>query len=210
MTRARTGGRRQRIAALAVAGLVLTACTDDPAGEESVEAVPGPVGIGVPSLDGAGSIAPEPRPSEAPSMAPDQASDQLAGAALPTSQWWTSALTGPLSQPLWARPLAVQAGEDGLAISSQRATVSEKAVVTPFVPSVTVPGRPTGLTVTGYGAFDVRFDVAFDAGRLGVTVVQGSPMVWLSFEDGCRPRSSYRRRPSWGRRPTSATPASSR
>ena len=75
-------------------------------------------------------------------------------------------------------------GAPGVSVSSQPATVTADAVVTPFVASLTVTGTPSDLTVTGYGAFDVRFDVRFDEGTLGVTVVQGSPVTWLDFRDG--------------------------
>ena len=172
---------------LAAGAVLLSGCTgsrstgEDPVAAPTAQSHPQ---LSTPTVTGAGSIADTPPAASAPSQAPVQAGGDLAGTALPTSQWWSSALTGPLSQPLWAHPLAVRPDETGLSFSSQAATVSANAIVTPFVPSLTVPGAPTGLSVTGYGAFDVRFDVTFAAGTVGVTVVQGSPVAWLDFRDG--------------------------
>src|SRR5437667_1760 len=81
-----------------------------------------------------------------PGPGPAQAGPGL-GSALPTNQWWTSALTGPLSQPIWAHPLAVRVTADGIQVSSAPPTATPNAVVTPFVPAVTVPGPVRGLHV---------------------------------------------------------------
>jgi len=187
--RRRWWGRRPTV--VLTTGVVLlagcSASTDDDEGTATPVAAPQ---LAAPTVTGAGSIAPSLPRADTPSESPTQVSAELAGTALPTSQWWTSALIGPLSQPLWAHPLAVRTSADapdgapGVSVSSQRASVTADAVVTPFVASLTVPGTPEDLTVTGYGAFDVRFDVAFGDGVLGVTVVQGSPLTWLDFRDG--------------------------
>ncbi|SDP69632.1 Endoglucanase Acf2 [Klenkia soli] len=196
--RRRWWGRRSTV--VLTTGVVLLAgctATQDTATQNTDDGTAAPVTgpqLAAPTVTGAGSIATTLPQADTPSEQPTQVADDLAGTALPTSQWWTSALIGPLSQPLWAHPLAVRTSEDapdgapGVSVSSQPATVTEDAVVTPFVASLTVPGKPSDLTVTGYGAFDVRFDVAFDessgGGTLGVTVVQGSPLTWLDFRDG--------------------------
>ncbi|OLB77323.1 MAG: endo-1,3(4)-beta-glucanase [Actinobacteria bacterium 13_2_20CM_2_71_6] len=117
-----------------------------------------------------------------PTKAPVQAGKELAGQALPTNQWWTSALTGPLSQPIWAHPLAVRADAGGIQVSSAPPAASANAVITPFVPAVTAGGALSGLKVVGYGAFHVvlRADL-HGGGTVDVTLVQGSPVLYLRF-----------------------------
>lgn len=119
-----------------------------------------------------------------PKTGPVQAGKPLAGQALPTNQWWTSALTGSLTQPVWARPLAVKNAGTGLAISSAKPTASRNAVVTPFEPALSAAGPISAVRVTGYGAFHVvlRADLR-DGGSVEATVVQGSPLLYLDFKD---------------------------
>jgi hypothetical protein len=187
--------RRNRVRAAAAGcvtvllGTLLTglACTG---GAHRGRPAPGPAGppaaespIEAPHPDGPGSVAPELPAAARPAHGPAQAGPGLTGRALPTNQWWTSALTGPLSQPIWAHPLAVRVAADGLQISAAPPTVTPNAVVTPFVPAVTVPGPIRGLHVVGYGAFHVvlRADLAA-GGTVDATLVQGSPVLYLRFQ----------------------------
>ncbi len=117
-----------------------------------------------------------------PTMAPKQAGPALAGKALPTNQWWTSALTGPLSQPLWAPPLALHALPAGLQVSAAPPTASANTVITPFVPALTVGGPVASLQVLGYGAFHVVLAAQIaGGGTVEATLVQGSPLLYLRF-----------------------------
>jgi endo-1,3(4)-beta-glucanase len=137
---------------------------------------------GVPRLKGKASIASTPPVGGAPTHRPAQASRTLAGQALPTNQWWSSALTGPWTQPMWAHPLAVRVLAAGVQVSSSAPTASAASVITPFIPAITAGGPMTRVEVTGFGAFHVRLRARpIAGGSVDVTLVQGSPVLWLDF-----------------------------
>jgi endo-1,3(4)-beta-glucanase len=175
---------RKAAVLLAVPLLLATACTGHPTrdnGGTVTESV-ADTAIGAPEVGGHGGIAAAPPAGATPTKAPVQAGPGLAGTALPTNQWWTSALTGPLTQPLWAHPLAVQATAGGIQVSAAPPAAAANAVVTPFVPAVTAGGPVTGLKVVGYGAFHVVLRAELQAGgTVEVTLVQGSPVLYLKF-----------------------------
>jgi endo-1,3(4)-beta-glucanase len=140
--------------------------------------------IGVPEVSGKGSIAPELPEGTRPASGPAQAGEGLVGRAVPTNQWWTSALTGPWSQPMYAHPLAIQAAPEGIEISASRPTVRPNSIESPFEPTVRAGGPSRSVRVVSYGAFSVRLESALDGGgRLETTLVQGSPIVYLRFLD---------------------------
>ncbi|GIE99870.1 glycosyl hydrolase [Paractinoplanes rishiriensis] len=139
--------------------------------------------IGQPTPSGKVSLADALPGDMRPKQPPAQAGPMLDGQALPTNQWWTSALTGSLEQPIWARPLAVKNVGNGLAVSSAAATASANAIVTPFRPALTVTGPVSTAKVVGYGAFHVVLRAELrDGGSVEITVVQGSPLLYLDFE----------------------------
>ncbi|MFI5889789.1 glycosyl hydrolase [Actinoplanes sp. NPDC051513] len=132
-------------------------------------------------MTGRGSIAGTLSPGAAPTKAPVQAGE-LAGQAVPTNQWWSSALTGPRTQVIWTHPLAVRADPAGLQISGAGVTASANAIITPFLPALTVGAATGDVSVAGYGAFHVVLRVGLaGGGRVDVTLVQGSPVLWLRF-----------------------------
>jgi endo-1,3(4)-beta-glucanase len=189
----RANQRRMTAAAAATALLLVSACTAAGPGDH---ASPGPAAAGelsegttdtaveVPKPAGAGSIAASTPAGATPGKTPAQAGKDLAGKALPTNQWWTSALTGPGTQPLWAHPLAVKAADTGLQVSSAPPAASANAVVTPFVPAVTAGGPFSAVRVVGYGAFHVVLRLEQrGGGTVDATVVQGSPVLYLDFRD---------------------------
>ncbi|MFD0522162.1 glycoside hydrolase family 81 protein [Paractinoplanes durhamensis] len=158
---------------------LLAACTAGPPEPGTGPVSSGPITedvaatrIAVPAVTGRGSIADALPVGSTPTKTPAQAGD-LAGQALPTNQWWSSALTGPRTQPIWAHPLAVQAAADGLQISGAPVTASANAIITPFLPALTVGAATGAVTVAGYGAFHVVLRVALaGGGHVDVTVVQ--------------------------------------
>ncbi|AEV85001.1 endo-1,3(4)-beta-glucanase [Actinoplanes sp. SE50] len=176
-------------AAVVVTALVtVAACSAEPAGRapapdagpvmEDVSASP----IGVPKVSGDGSIADTLPAADRPTKNPDQAGG-LAGRAVPTNQWWSSALTGPRTQPIWTHPLAVRAADVGVQISGAPVTASANAVTTPFLPALTVGAATGAVQVAGYGAFHVVLRVGLaGGGSVDATLVQGSPVVWLRFQ----------------------------
>lgn len=187
--------RTRRALTLAVAALVLaatlasTACTGEevplvhPDDTDITEGYAGRPAI-APQPAGQGSFAASAPAAMRPTKAPAQAGPEIAGRALPTSQWWTSALTGPLTEPMWAFPLALRVAAGGIQISSAGPVASANAVVTPFLPAVTAGGPVASMEVTGYGAFHVVLRVRLrDGGSVEVTLVQGSPVLYLRFID---------------------------
>ncbi len=138
--------------------------------------------LGRPDTTGKASLADSPPDGMRPKASPVSAGPALTGQALPTNQWWSSALTGSLEQPIWARPLAVKNAGNGLAVSAAAATASANAVVTPFQPALTAAGPITGSKVVGYGAFHVVLRAELrGGGTVEITVVQGSPLLYLDF-----------------------------
>ena len=189
---------RRLTATTAIAALAaLTACSSAPSQPAPTPAPSGPgapartagtvmedaasTKPGLPALTGKGSIAGTLPAGSAPTRTPAQAGD-LAGQAVPTNQWWSSALTGPRTQPIWAHPVAVQAAAGGLQISGGPVTASANAITTQFLPALTVGAATGAVGVVGYGAFHVVLRVGLaGGGQVDVTVVQGSPVVWLRF-----------------------------
>jgi endo-1,3(4)-beta-glucanase len=181
---------------LLLAGGLLTGCTKAGSGDDSS---PAPAGAGqlteamtrtsldTPKPAGAGSLATAVPAGSQPTKAPVQAGKELAGQALPTNQWWTSALTGPYTQPIWAHPVTMKAADSGFQVSSAAPVASANSVITPFTPALTVGGPITGVRVVGYGAFHVVLRAELrGGGSVQATLVQGSPVLYLDF-DGAAP-----------------------
>ncbi|WP_433303290.1 glycosyl hydrolase [Actinoplanes sp. CA-030573] len=193
---------RRRTVLAAAATTLLAACTTSAPGAAPPGAAgpgatgPGATGpgttteatgdapVGVPAVRGRGSIAGTLPAAATPTARPVQAPGS-AGQALPTNQWWSSALTGPRTQPLWAHPLTVQAAADGLRIGGGGpVTAAPNAITTAFRPALTVPGATGPVSVAGYGAFHVVLRVGLaGGGSVEATIVQGSPVLWLRFRD---------------------------
>ncbi|GAB1691549.1 glycosyl hydrolase [Krasilnikovia sp. M28-CT-15] len=181
---------RRLLTAILAVGL-LAACTADhgsaPRGPSPGAAAAGPVTeaaadtlVAVPGGTGRGSVAATLPGAATPGKGPAQAGD-LHGQSLPTNQWWSSALTGPGTQPMWAHPLAVRVTGAGAQFSSAPVTASANAITTPFVPALGTDAAGT-TSVVGYGAFHVVLRVALSGGgTVELTVVSGSPVAWLRF-----------------------------
>ncbi|MEU7868206.1 glycosyl hydrolase [Dactylosporangium sp. NPDC049140] len=182
--------RRHAVFTAIAALATLTACSSTPAGRspDAQQRDAGPVTegaaaprLGVPASTGRGSIADTLPPGSTPTKGPAQAGD-LAGQAVPTNQWWSSALTGPRTQPIWTHPLAVRADPGGLQVSGAPVTASANAVITAFRPALTVAGATGAVSVVSYGAFHAVLRVALAGGGwVDATLVQGSPVLWLRF-----------------------------
>ena len=191
---------RRRATLTAVAALTaLTACSAGPAGpaEHAGEAATANAGtvmedtaaprIATPVVTGRGSIAGTLPAGSAPTKTPAQAGD-LAGQAVPTNQWWSSALTGPGTQPIWTHPLAARATAAGLEFSGAPVTAAANAITTPFLPALAVGAATGPVSVVSYGAFHVVLRVGLaGGGSVDVTLVQGSPVLWLRFH-GAAPK----------------------
>jgi endo-1,3(4)-beta-glucanase len=123
-------------------------------------------------------------PATRPSARPVQAAGSLVGRALPTNQWWTSALTGPWTQTLWAFPVAAKVGPDGVGVSAATPVASANAVVTAPDPVLTVGGPLSGVAVNDYGDFSVQLVADRVGGApLRADVVQGLPYLRVETAD---------------------------
>ncbi len=120
-----------------------------------------------------GSLGPPPIPTLAP---PPERSDSPK--MWPTNQWWTSLLTKP-HEPLWSFPVAVRFEDTTLSLSVSDPVASANAIVTPFVPTLTVDTSPGTARIEEYGDFHVVAAVGEANNTTRVTVAQGSPAVWL-------------------------------
>ncbi|CAA9216081.1 MAG: GH81 [uncultured Acidimicrobiales bacterium] len=125
-------------------------------------------------------------PDLAPKSLPVQAGEVLRGRPLPTNQWWTSALTGPFTENLWARPLVARATPQGLLVgATTSASASADAIITPFLPALSIGGALRGVEVTGYGAFSVQLSLGrSDGAPLVAQLAQGSPLLYVSVPAG--------------------------
>lgn len=111
--------------------------------------------------------------------------------AVPAAQWWSGALVGPGTRPLWPHPLAVQVAPDGtVAVSAERRVAhADGSSSTPFVPrvrlAVTFDPRVAAATaplvrVVDAGPLHVRVRVGDDDAGVTLTLVEGSPFVELA------------------------------
>ncbi|GID90971.1 glycosyl hydrolase [Amorphoplanes digitatis] len=174
--------------------LLAAACWSRESGEPAHEPAPAATGalsegaattrLGRPAPGGKAGLAETAPPDMVPQKGPVQAGEPLAGQALPTNQWWTSALTGPLEQPIWGRPLAIKNTGAGLGVSAAAPVASPKAVITPFQPALSAGGAISTVRVVGYGAFHVVLRAELrGGGTMEITMVQGSPLLYLDFGD---------------------------
>jgi endoglucanase Acf2 len=82
-------------------------------------------------------------------------------------------------------PLRAQVTTTGLQLSGASPTETPDHIVTPFIADITAGSAVSGLTVTGFGAFHVNLSVALAGdSTIEVTLVQGSPIVFLRFVNG--------------------------
>ena len=121
-----------------------------------------------------------------PSASPVQAGEPLRGRPVPTNQWWTSALTGPYTGNLWARPLVARATPDGLQLGATTTVVASADVIsTPFEPAFTIGGPLEGVEVVGYGDFSVQLALDRTRGEpIVADLAQGTTILHLSVPAG--------------------------
>ncbi|QJY49513.1 glycosyl hydrolase [Pseudonocardia broussonetiae] len=168
------------LACLAVAA----GCTAAPAAEPAPGTPPAAV-FGPPAGTGASPVPPAglgPVVADLrPAASPAQVGAPLAGRPVPTSQWWTSALTGPWTQSMWAFPVVAQAGPRGLGLGAPTTvTATADAVTAPPAPAWWLGGPLTGVAVVGYGEFSVTLELRREgAAPVVALLAQGSPVVHL-------------------------------
>lgn len=121
-----------------------------------------------------------------PSLRPVQADARLEGSALPTNQWWSSALTGPATGELWAMPLVVSARLGvGIDIRVPAIKASPDAIVSSADPGLTVVTDIVSTEVVDYDAFSVEIVATVASGDASrFRVAQGSPSLSIEMPPG--------------------------
>ena len=83
------------------------------------------------------------------------------------------------NEPLWSFPVALRFDNGALSLSVSDPVASANAIVTPFVPTLSIQTAPGTARIEQYGDFHVVAAVGDDTDPARVTVAQGSPAVWL-------------------------------
>ncbi|AEE47566.1 glycosyl hydrolase [Cellulomonas fimi] len=189
--------RRRRWVVVAVAAVAVLAVG-------AVVALVGPWGrADAPTADRAGGSAPEVRLEGPPDATPpdldtaaltagvEQASVakidpvRLAdGVVPPTNRWYSGLVFGEESQPVFAQPVSFALTGSGFTLGVPDPVASDKAVVGPHVPAVTVDAGAASAQVSAADPVSVTIDLLDAAGAvLGhVVLAEGSPFVSLTAE----------------------------
>ena len=174
-------------AVAAVVGLGLRSGTDEPqqaAPNDAVGAVAAdPVGDGppdapLPDVDHEALVAAV-HAEELGTLDPVRLAPDLVP---PTNRWFSGLVFGPQPQPVFPRPLSVGVQGTGFSLGLSEPVTSEKAIVAPHVPALTVDVAAAGSQVSAYDDASVTVDLLDEAGAtLGsVVIAQGSPFVSLT------------------------------
>jgi len=176
------------VALIAVVALVLgNRSGGDSGGRDSEGATPGGVADGpadgppdaeLPDVDHA-ELVDAVHSEELGTIAPARLAPDLVP---PTNRWFSGLVFGDEPQPVFPRPLSVGLTGSGFALGLSEPVTSEKAIVAPHVPAVTVDVASAGSQVSAYDDASVTVDLLDEAGEtLGSLVIaQGSPFVSLT------------------------------
>jgi hypothetical protein len=104
------------------------------------------------------------------------------GLVPPTNRWFSGLVFGDEPQPVFPRPLSVGMTGTGFALGLAEPVTSEKAIIAPHVPAVTVDAGAAGAQVSAYDDASVTVDLLDEAGApIGAVVIaEGSPFVSLT------------------------------
>ena len=101
------------------------------------------------------------------------------GLVPPTNRWFSGLVFGDQPQPVFPLPLSFALTADGFSLGLPKPVVSEKAIVGPHLPAVTVGAGARSARVSAYDAVTVTIEL-LDAGGgvIGrVVIAEGSPFV---------------------------------
>jgi hypothetical protein len=104
------------------------------------------------------------------------------GLVPPTNRWFSGLVFGEEPQPVFPRPLSVAFNGPGFGLGLAEPVTSERAIVAPHVPAVTVDAGAVGAQVAAYDDASVTVDLLDDSGDPtgAVVLAQGSPFVSLT------------------------------
>ena len=123
--------------------------------------------------------------------------DSLQGRPLPSNDWWTYALVNPWTGKLWAYPALVWADATGISIAkpsyweptgcemkwNDPLTITTLA----FSPDGLIassphrPFSPQSALISHWSDYMIAFVLQDENAEVRVTLMQGSPLVWLEF-----------------------------
>jgi len=178
------------VAAVLGAGVVLWApwASDDTAskgtgtgtGSAPDAPVSGPADATPPDVDSAALVAAVPDEPVA-KIDPVRLAD---GVVPPTNRWYSGLVFGDQPQPVFAEPLSFGLTDSGFTLGLPKPVVSEKAVVAPHLPAVTVDAGAASARVSAADPVSVTVDLVDQSGAvLGhVVLAEGSPFVSFTAE----------------------------
>ena len=128
---------------------------------------------------------------------PIYAVDSLLNRPLPSNDWWTYALVNPWTGKLWAYPALVWADATGISIAKPsywEPTGCEMKWNDPLTISILAsspnslvasspnrPFSPQSALISHWSDYMIAFVLQDDNAEVRVTLMQGSPFVWLEF-----------------------------
>ena len=123
--------------------------------------------------------------------------DSLQGRPLPSNDWWTYALVNPWTGKLWAYPALVWADATGISIAkpsyweptgcemkwNDPLTITTLAFSSDslIASSPHRPFSPQSALISHWSDYMIAFVLQDDNASVRVTLMQGSPLVWLEF-----------------------------
>jgi len=142
--------------------------------------VAGPQDATAPKVDSAALVAAVPAEQVA-KIDPVRLAD---GVVPPTNRWYSGLVFGDEPQPVFAEPLSFGLTEQGFTLGLPTPVVSEKAIVAPHVPAVTVDAGAASAQISAADPVSVTVDLLDASGAvLGhVVVAEGSPFVSFTAE----------------------------
>ena len=101
------------------------------------------------------------------------------GLVPPTNRWFSGLVFGDTPQPVFPLPLSFALTTDGFSIGLPKPVTSDKAIVGPHVPAVTVGAGASSARISAYDAVSVTIELLDGSGAvLGrVVIAEGSPFV---------------------------------
>jgi endoglucanase Acf2 len=107
------------------------------------------------------------------------------GLVPPTNRWFSGLVFGDEPQPVFPLPASFGLTDSGFGIGLPKPVTSEKAIVGPHVPGVTVDAGAAGSRVSAYDAVSVTTELLDGSGAVLGTVViaEGSPFVSFTAGD---------------------------
>ena len=105
-----------------------------------------------------------------------------AGLVPPTNRWFSGLVFGEQPQPVFPRPLSVAITPEGFGVGLADPVTTERAIVAPHVPAVTVGLGAASSRVSDYDDASVTVDLLDGSGEplASLVVAQGSPFVSLT------------------------------